>query len=55
MLVVYRDGVCGPVSLFVLRDHHRDGQGLEAFTWEWNTNVSAVWAVVVVCTVEGRM
>jgi hypothetical protein len=55
MLVVHRDGVCGPVSLLVLRDHHRDGQGLEAFTWEWDTDVSAVWGVGGVCTAESRM
>ena len=53
MLVIHRDGVCGPVSLFVLWDHHRDGQGLETFTWEWDTDVSTVWAVAGVCTTEG--
>jgi len=54
MLVVDRDGVCSPVSLLVLRDHHRDGQCLETFTWKWDANVSAVWEVGVVCTVAGR-
>jgi hypothetical protein len=55
MFVVHRDGVCGSVSLLVLGYHHRDGQGLEAFTWEWDTDVPAVWADGRVCTVKGRM
>ncbi len=43
VFVIDRDCVCGPVSLLVLRDHHRDGQRLEAFTWERDTDVPAVW------------
>jgi hypothetical protein len=34
MFVVDRDGVCSPVSFLVLWNHHRDGQRLEAFTWQ---------------------
>ena len=42
MFVVDRDGVCGPVSFFILLKHHRNGQRLEVFSWERDTDITAV-------------
>ena len=42
VLVVDRDGVCGPVPLLVLRDHHRDGQRFEAITCQRDADVPTV-------------
>ena len=33
VLVVNCDGIRSPVALFVLRDHHGDGERLETVTW----------------------
>lgn len=55
MFVVHRDSVCGPVSLLVLRDHHWDGQRLETFTWERDTDVSTACAVRGVRMAKGQM
>lgn len=45
MFVVDRDSVRCPVSLLILWYHHRDGQRLEAFTWERDTYIPAMWTV----------
>ena len=33
VLVVDCNGICSPVALLVLRDHHGDGERLETVTW----------------------
>lgn len=49
MFVVDRDSVCGPVSFFILLKHHRNGQRFEAFSWERDTDITAVWAIGCEC------
>ena len=39
VLVVDRDGVCGPVALLILRDHHRDGERLETIARQRDADV----------------
>ncbi len=43
VLVVDRDGVCGPVAILVLRDHHRDGERLETIAGQGDADVPTAW------------